>query len=217
LAPLGGTSLITVDPGLMSSMFTKLLGGPIEEATQVREFTAVELGMARQVIDHLLGHLKTCTEPVVDLHPQVERIETNPAYLNVLDDRETVLNLHYDVGIETVEGTLDFHIPLAAFEPVRTAFDPREHATPARETTVDRFRLERTLQRTEVEVAVRLQAPTTPLAEVAGLVPDAVLRLGHPVSRTVEIEIEGQALWRGLVGQSGEMRAVRIVEPIEEN
>ena len=106
---------------------------------------------------------------------------------------------------------------LEVLGPPDDVFDPREHDAPTRETSVDRFRMERTLHRTEVDVAVRLHAPATPLAEVAELVPDSVLRLGHPVSRAVEIEIEGQALWRGLVGQSGEMRAVRIVEPIEES
>ncbi len=218
MPPLKGPVLLSVDAGLMYSLFTKLLGGPLEETTQLRDFTEIEHGMARRIVDEILGHFRTAAEKVVALQPEIVRIENNPSYLNVLSETETVLSLQYSIGIENIDGGMTFYLPLAAFEPVRDLFDPKEAGgvsaggDPRVRSQVSQF-----LHDTPVHVSARLCTREHPCEELVALKIDDVLPVGHPVNRPVEVLVEGRPMFEATVGKVGESRALRILSRKEES
>lgn len=117
LVPLPGAGLITIDAPLMTSMLTRLLGGPVEEPAAVREFTALDLRIARGVVERLLEDFRRAAATAADFDPRVERIESTPGCLAALEEGDAMVTLRYAVTLHSVEGVLELHVPLAGFTP----------------------------------------------------------------------------------------------------
>lgn len=216
LAPLKGVSLVTVDAGAMFSLFTKLLGGPIEATKQIRDFTEIEVNLARKIMDRLLENFTASAEKVVDLSSQVNQIENNPNYLNVYADGETVVNLQYTIAIEELNGFLNFFLPLSAFEPVRDIFDPKEGMARPGQDPAERQRIEQAVNAVPATVSVRLASQDIGLDELTRLREDDVLPLAHAVGRPLDVMVEGDRMFQGTLGQVGQTRACRIVGRVKE-
>lgn len=218
MEPLQGMVLVHFDASLMFSFFTKLLGGPIEEPKQVRDFTEIELGMARKLLSKVLEVFSTASDKVVRVTPLLIQIENNPNYLNAFPDAEPVLSLQYNVTMEEVGGLVSFVIPLVAFEPVREDFDPREGLD--LRTHADRSKEKRKAGQLIGGATATLRASFRPRAirigELLALKVGDVLELEHHVDRPLDVEVEGKPLFRGISGRVGRARAVRLLGRKEE-
>lgn len=218
LSPMAGVALLVVDIGLMFSTFGKLLGGPVEEATVRRDFSEIEMGLARKVLSRVLEHWGTANEKMLELDPRLIQVENNPNYLNVFGDSETVLSLSYNVGVEPVSGALKLIVPMAAFEPVMEVFDPKEglDLRDPRERQELRGRIGRVLERTGSVVSARFRERDVALAELLSLRPGSVLPLGHHVHSPLTVTVEGRPMFEGIAGEVGQARAVRIAGRMTE-
>ena len=213
MEPLQGMVLLHVDAPLMFSFFTKLLGGPIEEPTHVRDFTEIEMGMARKVIQRVLELFCLATDKIVRLTPLLVQIENNPNYLNAFSDGEPVLTLQYSVAMEEVAGSINFIVPIVAFEPVREEFDPREGLdvrNPA-DRGQEHLKARQNLGHASATVTASFRPRPIRAHELLSLQVGDVLALGHHISKPLQVEIEGKALFEGASGQLGRSRAVRIL------
>lgn len=213
MEPLQGMVLLYADASLMFSFFTKLLGGPIEEPSAVRDFTEVELGMARKLIQKVLEIFSLASDKVVRVTPLLIQIENNPNYLNAFSDGEPVLNLEFSIAMEEIGGAMAFVIPLAAFEPVRDKFDPKEglDVRNATDRVRERNRAEMNLGNAMTTLAATFRPRPIQMRELLSLQLGDVLALGHHVSKPLNVDVEGKALFEGVSGQVGRSRAVRIL------
>jgi flagellar motor switch protein FliM len=219
MPPLKGTMLLVIDAGMMFSLFTRLLGGGVEEPTQIRDFTELEMGMSRRIVERVLDHFRSASERIVALKPTVSHIENNPSYVQALSDTEMVLALQHSIGLDTLRGTLTFILPLAAFEPVRNLFDPKEsiELRGSAEKSRDRRLVRAALQRTEATLTVHFVPRRARLREVLALKVDDVLPLGHPANRPLTVNVERKHMFDAVAGRSGQARAVRIVRRLKES
>jgi len=216
--PLHGKILLELESGLMFTLFTKLLGGPIEAPGHLREFTEIEMGLSRKLLGKLLEILGSATEKVVRLHPKLVQIENNPNYLNAFGDGEAVLNLRCDVTLEEISGRLAIILPVAAFEPVREKFDPREAAQLHRhgDRQAERAKARSIVGESRAELSATFRPRRVRMSELRSLKTGDVLPLDHHISRPLSVSVEGKVLFEATSGQVGRSRAVRIVGRAKE-
>ncbi len=213
MEPLSGVVLVHVDASLMFSFFTKLLGGPIETPSQVRDFTEIETGLARKVLSKILEQFSAATEKVHRVIPLLVQIENNPNYLNAFAEAEPVLNLQYNVTMEEVGAIMSFVIPLAAFEPVREEFDPREgiDVRNAADRMAEKQQAHGLVGSASALVAARFRSRRIRFDELLALKTGDVLSLEHHVDRPLDVDVEGKPMFRGTSGRVGRSRAVQIL------
>lgn len=213
MEPLQGMVLVHVDAALMFSFFTKLLGGPIEEPSQVRDFTEIEMGMARKVLGKILEMFSEASDKVVRVTPLLIQIENNPNYLNAFPDAEPVLNLQYNVTMEEIGSMMSFILPVAAFEPVREQFDPKEglDVRNATDRSAERTRAQSLVGAATASLSSTFRSRSISIGELLSLKVGDVLELEHHVDRPLDVSIEGKALFQGVSGRVGRSRAVRII------
>lgn len=214
MEPLSGVVLLQVEARLMFAFFTKLLGGPVEEPTQVRDFTEIEMGLARKVLTKLLEQFSTATDKVHRVVPLLIQIENNPNYLNAYSESEPVLNLQYTVSIEDVGATLGYVIPLAAFDPVREDFDPREglDVRSAADRAAEKLKARGLVGGSTATVAARFRSRRIAMGELLSLKAGDTLALEHHVERPLDVDVEGKTLFTGSSGRTGRSRAVQIID-----
>ena len=213
MEPLSGVVLVHIEASLMFSIFTKLLGGPIEEPSQVRDFTEIETGMARKVLTKVLEQFSAATDKVHRVVPMLIQIENNPNYLNAFAEAEPVLNLQYSVTMEEVGSTMSFVIPLAAFDPVREEFDPREgiDVRNAADRRAEKEKARTLVGGASAQVSARFRSRRIRLGDLLALAPGDVLNLEHHVERPLDVDVEGRPMFRGASGRVGRARAVQII------
>lgn len=213
MEPLSGVILLHVEARLMFSFFTKLLGGPIEEPTQVRDFTEIEMGLARKLLNKVLEQFSTATDKVRRVTPVLVQIENNPNYLNAFSEAEPVLNLQYNVTMEEVGATVSFVVPIAAFDPVREEFDPREgmDIRSASDRLAEKNRAHTLVGGASALLAARFRSRPIGVRELLSLKPGDVLALEHHVERPLDVDIEGKTMFKGSSGRIGRSRAVQII------
>jgi len=218
MEPLQGMVLVHVEASLMFSFFTKLLGGPIEEPSQVRDFTEIEIGMARKVLQKVLELFSLASDKVVRVTPLLIQIENNPNYLNAFSDGEAVINLQYNVTMEEIGGVMSFVLPLVAFEPVREQFDPKDglDMRTANERDLEKVRARRLVGETEATLSANFRPRRIELGELLGLAVGDVLQLDHHVERPLDVDVEGHTLFEGASGRIGRSRAIRVLGRKEE-
>jgi flagellar motor switch protein FliM len=218
MEPLSGSVLFHVDSSLMFTFFTKLLGGPIEEPPQVRDFTEIEMCMARKVLQKVLESFGLATDKVSRLTPMLIQIENNPNYLNAFNDGEAVIVLEFTVMTGDLPGKMTFVLPQIAFEPVKEEYDPKEGLdvrNPA-DRMAERRRARSLVGQSLAEVSVRFDASQMPMRRLLEMKVGDSVRLDHHVSRPLEVLVEGRRLFRAHSGQLGQAQAVRILGPIKE-
>ena len=213
MEPLSGVVLVHFEARLMFSFFTKLLGGPIEEPTQVRDFTEIEFALARKVITKLLEQFGDATEKVQRVNPALLQIENNPNYLNAFAEAEPVLNLQYSVTMEEVGASTSFVIPLAAFDPVREEFDPREglDIRSVSDRLAEKHRAHDLVGGATALLSARFRSRTIGVRELLAMKAGDVLALEHHVERPLDVDVEGKKMFAGSSGRVGRSRAVQII------
>jgi len=213
MEPLSGVVLLHIEARLMFSFFTKLLGGPIEEPTQVRDFTEIEMGLSRKLIGKILEQFSAATDKVHRVTPVLLQIENNPNYLNAFSEAEPILNLQYSVTMDEVGATMSFIVPLAAFDPVREEFDPREgmDVRSAADRTAEKNRAHSLVGGATALLTARFRSRPIGLRELVSLKPGDFLELEHHIERPLDVDVEGKPMFSGSSGRMGRSRAVQIV------
>lgn len=218
LAPLKGSVLLHLDLALGFAFVKRLLGGPAEPETRLRDFTEIEAAIVRGVVLKLLDQLKAAAARLVALDPKFLALENNPSYLQTLPPGESVVVLDYLFHLDSLEGALNICFPIAAFEPVRALFDPEESGEPrpAQEIRRDRQTVLDVLRGTDTELVVKLGETSLTLDQVLRLEEGDLIRLDKPADSPLLLEIENKPLFLGVPGRVREKRALRLIERLAE-
>lgn len=218
LAPLKGTALLNLDLSLSFAMLKKLLGGAAEAETRNREYTEIELTIVRSVVVKLLELFKTASARLVALEPRCLSVENNPSYLNTLARGDSVVVLDCVFRLESVEGRLNFCIPIAGFEPVRSLFDPEQSGEPRPVVEVrrDRELVRDLLEGSDVELVAKLAETTLNLDQVLRLEEGQVLVLPKPADAPLVVAVEGRDMFQAVAGRVRTQRALRLAGRVSE-
>lgn len=196
-----------------------MLGGPglvREEAP--RELTEIETTLVTDILSSATADLRYAFAAVVPLDLRVRSIQYSPQFVQAAPASEAVIvaTLALAVGEHTSSMTLmvpaDVLLaPLLAGEgdEVRTAEEQQSRAEAS-------DRLHHSIQAVPVDVSVRLSPRTIHPSDVINIAVGEVVHLNHPVSRPLDVVVDGRVLARAVAGTNGRQRVCKIVEA-EEN
>lgn len=95
-----------------------MLGGGGEPLAKVRDFSEIELLIIERIMGVCVDLLREPWENVVDLHPRLERIETNSQFAQIISPSEMIAIITINVKIGDVEGLMNICLPYLTLEPV---------------------------------------------------------------------------------------------------
>jgi flagellar motor switch protein FliM len=218
LAPLKGSVLLHLDLALAFAMMKRLFGGPTEAETRLREFTEIELSVARSIVLKLLDLFKAAGARMVAMEPKIVALENNPTYLNVLSPGDSVVTLDFRFHLDNLEGALSFCLPMAAFEPVRALFDPEESSEPrpASEVRRDRELVFDLVQGVPVEAVVKLGDLGLTVERIMQLEVGDLLTLPRAVDAPLALEVDGRPVFLGTAGKVRQQRALKLTQRLNE-
>jgi len=212
--PLKGTALVTMEAKLVFILVENFFGGDGRYHSKIegREFTPTERRIIQILLKIIFEDYKNAWSPVMDVDFEFIDSEVNPAMANIVSPTEVIVVNSFHIDLEGGGG--DFHIatPYAMLEPIRDLLDAGVQSDT--EDTDKRWSkaLEDEIMDVDVELGCTLLEKELPLQYLVGLKAGDIIPVDLPESML--ISVEGLPTYRGILGQSNDKLAFKIVKKL---
>nr|WP_330374339.1 hypothetical protein [Lachnobacterium bovis] len=117
-APLQGSIILELASNLGYAMVDRMLGGRGEPLDKQRDFSEIELLIIERILVVCVNLLREPWENVEDIHPRLERIETNSQYAQIISPSEMIAIVTLNITIGDVEGLMNICLPYITIEDI---------------------------------------------------------------------------------------------------
>jgi len=119
LEPLNGKGIIQFDPMFLFPMIDLYFGGKGETPAPVREFTDIELSVARHLSEKFLENLSLAWKDIIQVKPMINSVETNPHLHQIFSFNEIVALITLTAQVsDTGKGFINLCLPFPLMIPV---------------------------------------------------------------------------------------------------
>lgn len=217
-APLQGNIIIEMASNLGYAIVDRMLGGQGEPMDKVREFSEIELLIIERIMVVCVNLLVEPWENVVELHPHLERIETNSQYAQIISPSEMIAIVTINIKIGTVEGLMNICLPYITLEDVVDKLNTKYWFAnmQSQDETDYSDTIESLIQRVQVPIKAVLGNSTISVSDFASLQRGDIIRLNRNVEDELDVYVGNIRKFTALPGESGDNYAVRVTSIIRE-
>lgn len=217
-APLQGNIIIEMASNLGFAIVDRMLGGQGESLDKVREFSEIELLIIERIFVVCVNLLHEPWANVVDIHPRLERIETNSQYAQIISPSEMIAIITMNIRIGTVEGLMNICLPYITLEDVIDKLNTKYWYSNMQNADETNYAdaIESMIQRAQIPVKAVLGNSTISVSDFAGLQPGDIIRLERKVDEELDVYVGNIRKFTALPGASGDNYAVRVTSVIRE-
>jgi flagellar motor switch protein FliM len=219
MPPLSGSILFETNPGFVYKIIDILLGGSGKGKSKVREFTDIDKNIIMKINQGLIDNLKLAWSDIVDVQPEIETLETNPALNQTLAPHEPVALITFSVEIGDDSTFINMCIPYLSIEKVLDKLVVQYWYQENDESLVDesREKLKERLNIVDVPLTVTLGDTSVTVDEFLKLCVGDVITLNDKCSSPVLVRIDENVHYTGKPGIIGKNMAVQILDIIDKD
>ena len=214
--PLLNTALVVLEPGLVFSFIDCMFGGTGKPFGKIREFTLIELSMARKVTREIHRALETAWEVVGPSVAEPRKLETKPEFIHVFGPAEMVLVSSFSVKAEEFEGVIAFCVSYLMLEPIKEKLSTSYMREKDIELKWSR-EIRELIKEAELDVVAELGRTTRQVRDILSFKRGDVIRLGTGPQDLVTLRVNSVPKFRGFPGIIKGSRAVEIAEKIDRH
>lgn len=207
-----GISMLETNLNFVFTVIDLLFGGEGSPPGKIRELTEIEISVMRRILERMLNNLGYVWKGIAALSPQIESIDTNPQFNQVISSSETIALITISVEINQVHGLLNLCFPYITLDrilPNLTAqhwFNQFQQAPDSAKTSD----VEESLRAAPVEMAVVLGRTAITLDDFFNLQEGDVLMLSRLSGEPFEVLVEDNPVFLAQPGLSGKQLAVQF-------
>jgi flagellar motor switch protein FliM len=199
MEPLKGNAVLEMNVGLMFAMIDRVLGGPGIVPKKVREWTGIEIPVVERIVVRALDSLREAWQKVAPIVPKLERLESNPHFVQIAAPSEIVALIKMEVKIREQAGAMHVCLPYVVLEPIVARLLAKEWIASGQKggaTSESLQNLRRGLGETMLRMRAILGRASVTVSELLALKPGDVVRLDSNVGRDLMLEVEGREKFR---------------------
>lgn len=217
-APLQGNIILEMASNLGYAFVDRMLGGQGTSLDKVREFSEIELIIIERIFIVCVNLLREPWANVVDIHPHLERIETNSQYAQIISPSEMIAIVTINVKVGDVEGLMNICLPYITLEDVIDKLNTKYWYSNMQNQDETNYAdaIEALIQRAQIPVKAVLGKSTISVSDFAGLQPGDIIRLDRKVDEELDVYVGNIRKFTALPGESGDEYAVRVTSVIRE-
>jgi flagellar motor switch protein FliM len=213
--PLEGNLILEINPSILYPIIDRLLGGGRESGPLARRpLTEIELRLVSRINDLFLRELAVAWQNVLELHPKVERVESNPQLVQIVPPNEVVVLISFDLALGDMRGMVNLCIPYNSIERISGKLSAnswvaygRRQATPETVAAITR-----NLRSATVELKVRLARTRITTGELVNLRVGDVVTTQKDMRSPLLVTVQGVPKFRASPGALKGRKAIRIEE-----
>ena len=210
-APLKGNIILEMASNLGYAIVDRMLGGRGDPMDKVREFSEIELLIIERI-------MIVCVNLLRDIHPRLERIETNSQYAQIISPSEMIAIVTINLKIGEVEGLMNVCLPYLTLEDVIDKLNTKYwYSNLQNQDNTDYTEsIETLIRRAQIPIKAVLGNSMISVNDFAMLQPGDIIRLDRKVEDELDIYVGNIRKFTALPGSSGDKYAVRVTSVIRE-
>lgn len=216
--PLEGNIIVEMASKLGYAIVDRMLGGEGEPLDKVREFSEIELLIIERIMIACVQLLREPWDNVLDVHPRLERIETNSQFAQIISPSEMIAIVTISIKIGDVEGFMNICLPYITLEPVMDKLNTKFWYSNMQERVAMEYAdtIEPLIEKAIVPVKAILGKSVISVNDFSGLQVGDIIRLNTKVNQELDVYVGDIKKFTALPGATGEDYAVRITSVIRE-
>ena len=217
-APLKGNIILEIASNLGYAMVDRMLGGEGEPLEKTREFSEIELLIIERILTVCVNLLHEPWENVVDIHPRLERIETNSQFAQIISPSEMIAIVTINIKIGDVEGLMNVCLPYLTLEDIMDKLNTKYWYSTMQDKDEQQYvdAIETLISKAPIPMKAVLGNSTISVSDFSGLQVGDIIRLDTKVNQELDVFVGNIKKFTALPGSSGDKYAVRITPVIRE-
>jgi len=219
MPPLTGTILFETNPQFSFQVLDILLGGTGDRKSNSNEFSEIDKNIMLQVTSGMLANLKIAWEDILDVQPEVEGIETNPAINQTLAPNEPVALITFSVEMGKSNTYINLCIPYLSLEKVldKLVVQYWFQSEDADLMEESKHKLEMGLNPVEVNISAELGETHISVDDFLKLTSGDILKLDNKFTSPIKVYVEDQEYYYAKPGICGKNMGVAILDIIDKD
>ncbi|MDE7063184.1 MAG: flagellar motor switch protein FliM, partial [Lachnospiraceae bacterium] len=210
--PMKGSVILEMASNLAYAMIDRMLGGEGEPLNKMREFSEIELLIIERIIANCVELLQEPWHNVAEIHPRLERIETNSQFAQIISPSEMIAIVTLTLRVGEVEGLMNVCLPFATLEPVMDKLNTKFWYSNIQDKDEEEYSeaIESLISRAPIPVKAVLGNSIISVNDFVGLQIGDIIRLDRKVDEELDVYVGNIKKFTALPGASGEDYAVRV-------
>jgi len=177
------------------------------------------MSVMRQINEKMLDNLKYVWKGIADFEPQIESMDSNPQFNQVIATSETVALVTITVQIQETKGLINLCFPYITLDRVLSSLTAQQWFNQYQQTTyqLKKEEMKNYLGESSVEVNAKLGSTVITLEDFLHLQEGDVLQLNRKEGEPLEVFVEGRPFFLAQPGKLGKRQALQITDWIREN
>lgn len=217
-APLQGNIIVEIASNLGYAIVDRMLGGAGTPLEKTREFSEIELLIIERIMTICINLLREPWESVVEIHPRLERIETNSQYAQIISPGEMIALVTINLKIGDVEGLMNICLPFITLEDVMDKLNTKYWYSTLQEKDEQVYSdtIEALISKAPMPVKAVLGNSVISVNDFINLQIGDIIRLDTKVDEELSVYVGSIKKFTALPGASGDDYAVRVTSVIRE-
>ena len=212
LRPYDGNAVLELNSSLIFPILEILLGGDGKlQFSSQREITEIEQVLLDGLFRLILRDLREAWTFVTEIDFSIDTIETEPQFLQILAPTEAVVAVAIEIRIGDSIGMMNIAMPSIIIKMMRQKFDQQWSLRKSAPTVEEERRVLSLVQASSVKSDAVLSGPKLLLRDLMNLHEGDVLSFEYPVTRPLDLMLNGELKFRGDLVSAGRRAAIRLL------
>jgi flagellar motor switch protein FliM len=219
MPPLNGSVLFETNPQFVFEVIDVLLGGKGTGKYKTREFTDIDKNIMRVINTGLISNLKLAWDDVLEVHTEIEGLETNPALNQTLAPNEPVALITFSVEMGKSSTFINICIPYLSIEKVLDKLVVQYWFEDTNEGVLEesRGKLRNRLNIVNMNLTAVLGTVNITVDDFLRLGTGDVLTLNEKTNMPIKLMVEDKPYCYGKPGILGKNMGVQILDIIDKD
>lgn len=217
-APLNGNIIVELASNLGFAMIDRMLGGMGDPLEKSREFSEIELSVLERIFTILVDLLREPWNNVIEIHPRLERIETNSQFAQIISPSEMIAIVTISVAIGNVEGLMNICLPFMTLEDIMDKLNTKYWFSTMQEKDEESYDdyIEMAISKAQIPIKALLGKSSISVMDFINLQVGDIIKLDTMVEDELDIYVGNIVKFKALPGSGADKYAVKVTEIIRE-
>ncbi len=217
-SPLKGSIILEMASNLGYAFVDRMLGGLGVPLDKNREFSEIELLIVERIMNVCVNLMREPWENVVEVHPRLDRIETNSQFAQIISPSEMIAIITINVRIGEVDGLMNICLPYLTLETVMDKLNTKYWFSTMQDHDEQQYAemIETLISKAPIPVKALLGNSAISVNDFVNLQVGDIIRLDSKVDQELDVFVGNIKKFAALPGASGDSYAVRVTSVIRE-
>ena len=214
MPPLTGSIIFEMNAQFSFQVIDILLGGNGERKSKTKEFSDIDKNIMRQIATGMIRNLKLAWEGTLDVEPEVEGIETNPALNQTLAPNEPVALITFSVELGKRSTFINMCIPYISIEKLldKLVVKYKGQNDDEKLKAECRTKIEEGIQKIDIEVVAELGNTNLTVNDFLKLTTGDVIKLDNRSKDPIKLYVGDEECYYVKPGVTGKNMGVVILD-----